>query len=373
MSRTQYFKPASLFLAVVSLCAVSAHAASVEPGNRSFAGYKLERAAALPSTDTGWDYSSLDEKRGNMFIGHRKDGIQVFDVRRGVPVKTLKESTGANATSVAPEFDIGIAGTTDGDVVVFQLSTLQTLKRYKSTTEGFDGASYEPFSKRFMMIGTPAKGSQVTPVMFFDAKTGEPAGSIDVQSEKIDPARSDAAGHVFLPLRDKSAVARIDVRNMKVDATWPMRECLTPSSLAVDPANQRVFVACRGTDAVAPAMAVLDSNTGAQIAKLPIGRGTDDMFFDGPRKTIVVVNGDSSMTVISQRSADDYALALSVSTRPTARSGAYDYASGRIHLSSAETVTRFDNAGKPKTTFLPNTFRVLTYGRATLNAGGASE
>jgi hypothetical protein len=367
--RSSPFLPHAMTAAVLVAAALTASAAPMAASS-----YRLERAVTTRSSNTGWDYNSLDDKRGHMFIAHRKDGLQVFDVRKGRLIKTLARSAGANTSALAPEFDLGISGTTDGDIVLFRLSTLQTLVRYKSATGGFDGATYDASTQRFALVGEADNETKRTPVLFFDGKTGQPAGSVDIASVKVDAPRSDAAGHIFLPLRDRAAVARIDVRALTLDATWPLSDCLAPASLDLDVADGRVFVACRGKTGSQPALAVLDMASGVQVAKAPIGRGTDDVFYDASNKTIVTVNGeDGTLTFIKQGAGDVYSVDQTVSTRPMARTGVLDPTTGRIHLVTAQFVHVHEGAAMPITTFLPDTFVILSYGRAPLAAGEADD
>jgi hypothetical protein len=367
------FPPVLVLGTAAALLAACAGAASATPAVDS-GSYRLVRTTSTHSSNTGWDYSSLDEKRGHMFIAHRKDGLQVFDVRKGRVVMTVAKSTGANTSALAPEFDLGISGTTDGEVVLFRLSTLKTIERYKSTTAGFDGATYDPATRQFAMVGETDAQTRRTPVLFFDARTGHPAGSVDLDSEKVDAPRADASGHVYLPLRDRAAVARIDARSLKLEATWPLSECASPASLDLDPDGTRLFVACRGNAGSPPALAVLDTRAGAQVARLAIGRGTDDVFYDADRKRIVTVNGeDGTLTFIRQKDAGTYSVEQTVSTRPMARTGVFDPTTRRIHLVTAEFVQVPTGGTVPMTTFVPDTFVILTYAPAPLAAGEADD
>ncbi len=350
----------------------AAEAAQPEAKPAALESYALERVIPVRSSNTGWDYNAIDSARGRMFIAHRKDGLQVYDLRHGRMLKTLAQSGGSNTSALALKLDMGLAGTTDGDVVVFKPSTLRTLKRYKSSTGGFDGATYDPVSQRFAIVGEADHDKHSTPVLFFDGKTGEPVGQVELASEKVDAPRPDDSGHIFLPLRDKAQVARVDTRRLSQDALWPLAaaNCAQPASLDVDVAQQRLFVACRGKGASEPVLLVLDTAGGKPVARVRIGQGTDDVFFDAAHKTVVTVNGgDATMTVISQRSADDYQLAQTVSTRPMARTGVLDEATGKIHLVTAQFVHVHDAAGTPVTTFQPDSFVVLSYGRKKLVAG----
>jgi DNA-binding beta-propeller fold protein YncE len=336
--------------------------------------YRLEKLVATRSSNTGWDYSSLDAERGHMFIARRIDGLSVYDTKKGKLLANIRDAKGANTSALAPEFDLGIAGTTDGHVVLFKLSTLKTVGRYKSTAAGFDGAAYDPLSKRFVIVGEADKQKHSTPVLFFDGKTGQPVGSTEIVSEKVDAPRVDAAGHVFVPLRDMNSVVRLDAQTMKVEATWTPDNCKTPAALDVDAAGQRLFLACRGNLGIAPSLFVLDANTGRFITKVSTGRGTDNVFYDKTRKTIVTLNGeDATLSVIKQKSADEYVLTQASSTRPFFRTGVLDERTGKVYVVGAEYVTRFDEKGAAAMSFMPNTFVVLTYGLAKLPAGEAED
>lgn len=326
--------------------------------------YHLERQVTIKSSDTGWDYNSLDQARGRIFIAHRKDGLHVYDIGKARVIKTLAQSAGTNTSALATEFDVGLAGTTDGHVVVFQLSSLKTLSRYKSDTDGFDGATFDKVSRRFVMVGEADSVNKTTPVLFFDGVTGKPAGSVMIDSTKVDAPRSDGAGNIVMPLRDQAKVVKVDARTMKVVATFPLDDCLQPAALEVDQSGQRIFVGCRGQGASPPRLAVLDAASGKQLARLPIGRGVDEVMYDEKARLIVTANGeDANMTVIQQAAADTYRVTETVGTQPMARTGVMDAMTGRIYLVNAQYVVKYEEGHAPTTRFLPNTFSVLTYSR----------
>ncbi len=327
--------------------------------------YHLEKAVTIPGSATGWDYHTLDQARGRIFIAHRGDGLQVYDIKAAAFVTTLTDSKGTNTAALAPEFDLGIAGTTDGDIIVFTPSTLKTVKRYKSTTDGFDGAVYEPLSKRFVLVGEADEKARRTPVLFFDARTGEPAGTLMLDSAKVDAPRADGRGHIFLPLRDRNAVATLDAAlTPKVSAMLPLHGCVRPAALELDRATQRIFVGCRGDAKSAPELAVLDAGTGKQIATLPIGHGVDEVLFDAKAQAIISANGDEgSMTVIRRLPQERYRVTATIGTRPRARTGVIDADTGKIYLVTAEYIDTYPEGKEVETAYRPDTFTVLTYAR----------
>lgn len=351
-----HFRLASVMTAVLALG--TAHAAEEHT-------YHLEKVVTVKSSNTGWDYNALDAKRGHLFIAHREDGLHVYDTRAGRMIKTLGQSKGANTAALAQEFDMGIAGTTEGDVVLFHPSTLKTIARFKSSTGGFDGATYDAVSRRFVMVGEADEQAGTTPVLFFDARTGKETGSVVLQSKKVDAPRPDGKGNVYLPLRDRAIVARIDTASLKPAGELALGECQQPASLDLDTARQRLFVGCRGRKGAAgPQLVVLDAQDGRLIASLPIGRGVDEVMYNPKAAAILTANGqDATMTVIAQSGADQYRVAQTVGTRPMARTGVLDEETGKVFLVNAQYVNTYNEAGEETTRFLPNTFSVLTYSR----------
>lgn len=352
-------KASTFFAAILCTLCLPADAFALAAAPES---YHLEKVVTVRGGSTGWDYIALDQQRQRVFIAHRNDGLQVYDIRSGTVIRTLSDSEGANTSAIAGEFDVGIAGTTDGHVVVFELSTLKTIARYQSTTSGFDGATYDSVSKRFAIVGEADEGKGRTPVLFFDGRTGKPAGVVLLDSVKVDGPRADGAGNIYLPLRDKSMLVKIDARSLQRVGNLPLQGCARPAALETDNASGRLFVGCRGDGKIVPSLAVLDAASGQQVATLPIGHGVDDVFYDRRSGAIVSANGDdASLTVIRRSPAGQYRVAATVGTRPRARTGVLDQMSGKIILVNAEYVDTYPEGGDIVTRYFPNTFSILTY------------
>lgn len=356
----------------VRAIAAAAAAALLAAANATGAGaawaqdsYHLEKVVTIPGGDSGWDYNSLDTQHDRIFIAHRKEGLHVYDIKSGKVIRTLAESNGANTSALAPEFDLGIAGTTDGHIVVFKLSTLKTVARYKSDTDGFDGATYDPVSKRFAAVGEADEEKKQTPVLFFDARTGKPVGSVVVDSAKVDAPRADGQGNIWMPLRDRAALVRVDVKAMQVAATVALASgCRKPSALELDNADHRIYVGCRGDAKEAPRLQVVDAASGKELTSVPIGRGVDEVMYDARNKLIMTANGeDGSLSVIRKQSADRFQPLQTVGTRPMARTGVLDERTGKIYLVNAQYVKSVGGDDEDSTHFLPNTFSVLTYAK----------
>jgi hypothetical protein len=316
--------------------------------------YHLESAVTLKATEPDWDYLALDAARGYLFIGRRGDGVTVFDVKSLKVVRTIDRSEDANATVLVPEFDRGYTVNGDGSTTVFQLSTLKTLDRVKVGQDA-DSAFYDPATKQLAFtMGDSAK------IAFVDAKTAKPVGDLPVDSKKLDGAVPDGEGNLFMALRDRNLVIRVDVARRKVTAEWSTAPCEQPTGIAFDKEDKRVFVGCRGKN---PVLAVLASDSGKVVTTLEIGRGND-----GATHRVYTSNGiDANLVIYDQIDADTYRLAEATTTRPYARTMALDPSTKKIYLVTAEGTTdpgkKINKAVAPfyPNHYFPDTFAVLTY------------
>jgi len=126
-------------------------------------------------------------------------------------------------------------------------------------------------------------------------------------------------------------VLKINSRTLKVEQRWPTAPCASPSSMAMDPANRRLFLGCRSR-----VMAVMNADSGQIITTLPIGDHVDATAFDVETRLIFNSNGEGTVTVIHQDSPDKYSMIETVKTLPRAKTSALDPKTHQLFLSTAE-------------------------------------
>ena len=119
---------------------------------------------------------------------------------------------------------------------------------------------------------------------------------------------------------------------MKVLARWPLAPCEEPSGLAIDKESHRLFSVCSNQK-----MAVVDSDSGKVVARVPIGDGPDAVVFDPGNKLIFSSDGgDGTISIIKEESPDKYSAVETETTERSARTVALDDKTHNLYLSAAQ-------------------------------------
>jgi DNA-binding beta-propeller fold protein YncE len=357
---------------VAVVWAALAAAAAVAGAGQAVAydGWHQDSAVVLNSKTAAFDYITFDDAKNRLFIGHRKEGLQVYDIASKSMVKlvdkTLEHSS--NGAVLMPDFDLGISNNEDGTITPFKLSTLEASEPIKLGEE-LDTSHYDPATKRIFI--NMAAGKDGTDVIVLDAATLKQVGLVKLGTKKAEHADFDGKGSMFMAGRDTDKIYKIDTKAMTLVSEWPTAGCAQTNSVAMDVANDRLLVACRGSDKVKPSFVVMNAKTGAVTFTAEIGGGNDGLVYDAATKRVFMANGLAALlNVFEQVDADNYKPVEALGTRPMAKVLAMDHKNNRIYSMTAETSADFGKkinvAVGPfyPNTFLPNTFTILTYAPA---------
>lgn len=335
---------AFLIFAVVAVFAGHAIAASQSGGS----GYHVAKKYKLGGTG-GWDYLAIDSAKHRLFIS-RGTHVMVVDVETGSVVGDIPGIQRSHGIALAPEFNKGFASDGSGSVLVFDYTTLKTLDTVK-TDKDCDGIIYDPGSKRVFSFNGDANTSTA-----IDASTGKVVGSIPLGGGP-EFAAADGKGHVFANLEDKSAMVKINSQTLKVEATWPLAPCESPSGLAIDAANERLVVGCHNK-----LMTFVDGNSGKVVGTVPIGQGVDANRFDPSTAYAFASCGDGTITVAHEDSPDKFSPVDTIATQRGARTMEVDPSTHTIYTVTAEfgpTPAATADNPRPRPAMVPDTFTLL--------------
>jgi YVTN family beta-propeller protein len=286
-------------------------------------GYSIIKKIPIAGQGS-WDYLTVDEAARRLYVSHGTQ-VEVLDIDSLTVVGNVPKTPGVHGIAIAPELGRGFVSNGQASTVtIFDLKTLKPIADVP-TGQKPDAIIYDPATSRVFAFNGGSNSATA-----IDAATGRVAGTVDLGGGP-EFAAADGNGFVYDNLEDESLLLKINSRELKVDQRWPTAPCTSPSSMAMDHANRRVFLGCRSK-----VMAVVDADSGHVIATLPIGDHVDATAFDPITRLIFNSNGEGTITVIHQDSPDKYSVVETVKSAPRAKTMALDPKTHRLFLSTAE-------------------------------------
>jgi len=336
--------------AVFSLMVLCGPGAAIRPASAQ-GPYKILDRWKL--ADAGWwDYLLVDSPAHRVYIT-RGDHVDVLDTGTGKLVGTIAGLHGTHGVALDTAGKVGWVSDGGGNAVVaFDRKTLATLATIPAGTNP-DGIAFEPATQTVWAFN--GRSHSVTVI---DAATEKVVATIDLPGKPEFPA-VDGRGIVFDNIEDKSEIVRLDAHTKKLTATWPAG-CDSPSGLAFDVPGHRLFPVCDGKK-----MSVIDSNTGKLLANPAIGDGPDAARWSAKHQLAFASCGEGVLSVVDAAKAG-YPTIETLPTQRGARTMAYDAATDRIYLVTAEFGPRPEPTPenpRPRPAMIPGSFTVIVVGR----------
>jgi YVTN family beta-propeller protein len=301
----------------------------------------------------GWDYLTSDSKAHRLYVTHGPR-VEVLDSDSG---KVVGSITGLKGTHGVALDDAGKFGyISDGGanvVVVFDRTSLASVASIPAGTNP-DGIVFEPVTKTVWAFNGRSNNATV-----IDTDQRKVVATIELSGKPEFPV-ADGRGTVFANIESKNEIVRFDAAAKTITATWPVANCDSPSGLAIDKKDRRLFAVCDGGK-----MAVVDANSGKTIANPAIGDGPDAARYDSARKLAFSSNGGGTLTIIDA-SKDSYPVLQNLATQRGARTMTLDEATGRIYLATAvfgERPAPTAANPRPRPAIVPGSFTILVVGQ----------
>jgi YVTN family beta-propeller protein len=315
-------------------------------------GFSILNRFPIHSTG-GWDYIFVDGSAKKVYVSHGMQ-VNILDAATGDSLSVIPDTKGVHGIAVATAFNKGYTSNGRGNnISVFDLKTNQVLKQIPAGTNP-DAIFYDDFSKKVYAFNGRSKDATV-----IDAATDEVVATIPLGG-KPETGVSDGKGKVFVNIEDTGEEVEIDAATYKVINRWKLTGGEEPSGLAIDRETNRLFVGCGGNQT----LIVMNSTNGNIVAKFPIG-DCDGTAFDPELKLAYTSNGEGSISVIRELSADKFEFVENIPTEPGARTIGIDTTTHKLYLPTAQmkpVAPTAENA-HPRPQQIPGTFHVLVVGK----------
>ncbi len=305
-------------------------------------GYHLTDSFHIKSNGW-WDYIAVNKNK--LYVSHGTQ-VNILDKMNGDSLGVIPDTKGVHGIAIVNALNKGYTSNGGADnVTVFDLSNDKVLKEIP-TGKDPDAIFYDDYSKKIITCNGRANSLSV-----IDPLTDKVIGTIAL-SGKPETAVSNGAGKVFVNIEDKSAISIIDIKNLKVEKTWPIAPGESPSGLSMDRKTNRLFAGCDNKMLI-----VLNAENGKVVATPAIGNGCDGTAFDPELNYIYSSNGDGTLTVIKEISKDKFEILDNVTTKRGARTLTVDPATHTVYLPTADFGAPVSGQRRPP--MIPGSFQVL--------------
>jgi DNA-binding beta-propeller fold protein YncE len=263
----------------------------------------------------GHDYISVHSPTGRLFVS-RGTHVMVVDGTTGKVIGDIPNTPRVHGIAFAPKAKHGFTTNAgDSTSTMFDLSTLQELKRVHAGINGLDGIMYDDVTDKVLTINHSNPGTAVV----IDPASGEVVTTITLSGRAPEGGASDGKGRIYINIEDKNAIDVVDSKTWKVVATWPIAPCDGPTGIVYDRAANRIFSGCSGKSVV------VDGTSGKVVAEIANGDGVDALGWDAGQKLMYIPAGRSgNLTVVHQDSPDKYTTVATVPTMTGAKTIAVD-------------------------------------------------
>jgi YVTN family beta-propeller protein len=340
MSLATVVRTALIAIGVALAIGVAWIATLVFPGNPTpakslaFDGFIPLPAAPNAGALTILDYLSVSER--TLFVTGESTGA-VYEVPLGPPasiatagVRMMPGDPAAHGVVVDPASRLAFVTRSESNRVdVFDPATLRTVKKLPVADDA-DGIFFDPKNHLVYAVhGDPRLATVIDP------KTTATVATIPLGGQPESAAFDLQKGVFYQALRSANAIAVLDLARGAVVDRWPLGQCVEPTSVAIDPADQRLFVVC----AKNAELVVVDLGSHRVVAAQPIGGGPDSVAYDPQLRRLYSTGRSGVLVVVQQDSPDRYRTLDLIKLHYGAHTLALDPVTHRVYVGYASLLT----------------------------------
>jgi len=274
----------------------------------------ISQTIAEPNVQGGFNHMSVDAERQRLFVSAPTNKtLEVIDLLSGTPLPSIEGEKPA-AALYAPEFD-QLYVTRGQGVSIYDGKSLKLFATIDLQTS-LDELHYDPRAKE-LYVG--CMGPNKTGIAVIQIPEGKLLAKIALPGKLQGFAVELKGDRIFANLPEQRHIAVVDLRRRIALEPWPLQNLQGIAPIALDEVRHRLFVGVRH-----PAeLAVLDTDSGKQIAAIGINGDTDDLFYDSGNRRLYISCGEGFVDIIQQDDANHYHSLAQIATTPGARTSGF--------------------------------------------------
>lgn len=233
-------------------------------------------ALVLPGPAESFDFMAWDSSLDRVLAAHRGARVlEIVDLKSGKPLKAIAVGAAQGVAMNTAAHIYYLGNEADKNVVAIDANTFRRIGEVK--VDGpVDATAFDPTNSRIY-----AAEDDGTRVWVLHAQPFELAEVVKLPGVPEVLEYDAATDRIYLNIKDKDLVVRIDPATSQVDASWPTAPVHSPHGLVIDRDGGRIITA--GGNGI---IAALDIHSGKVTASTAIAPGVDQIAFDENEKIV---------------------------------------------------------------------------------------
>jgi DNA-binding beta-propeller fold protein YncE len=275
---------------------------------------QLRATIGLPGVRGRIDHLAFDGAGERLFVcALGNNTVEVVDLRKGKRIHSITGLGAPQGLAYVLSLDrLFIANDQGGILKIYDGKSFEPLSELNFKDDA-DNVRYDDATKK-LYVGFGSGGIAVV-----NAADGKQIGSIKLSAHPEAFELEKDGRRIFVNVPNSRHVAVIDRDKGQVIARWQTDLAFGNFPMALDEANDRLFVGCR----LPSKLVVLNTESGKVVAKIDISGDPDDIFYDTKRHRIYAICGAGKIDIIEQNDPNTYIVATTINTADGARTGLF--------------------------------------------------
>jgi hypothetical protein len=282
----------------------------------------LERIVTIPlkGVPGTLDHMSADFEHSRLFIANESNNtLDIVDVKENKLVTQIPGQEKIHGVAYARDLDRIFVGTEGGVCNAFSGRDYALVGSVP--VPDADSVRYDPRTHRVYVASEKS-------LAVVDANSVKLLSTVKLPAPPHGFQVAKNRPRVYVNTGVPCEVSVADSEKYEVISRYALGEHKGIGPLTLDEPNRRILVGLRRQ----PRLAVLDLDSGREVASLPIPEGSDDMALDAETKRIYISCSSGYVAVIRQVDADHYESVANVPTAKGAKTSIYDRSSKRLYV-----------------------------------------
>jgi len=291
--------------------------AAPQAANRELMPLQLIQKIPVPGVAGRIDhFTAFPKRRLLIFAALGNNSMEIVNTFQAKVVQSVKGLDEPQGVLYVPGLDkIFVANAGNGVVKVYDGKTYALRKSIELGAESdTDNLRWDEDSKRVFVgvVGGIAMIDAATETRIGKDLKGSGGHSESFQLEK-------KGSRIFVNVPEDGSVVNVIDRKTGELTKWGLNGAKANYPMALDEDDHRLFVVTRRP----PFVMVLDTDTGKEVARVPVAGSCDDVYYDAERKRIYAIGGEGFISVVQQNDLDHYTLSANIPSAVGVRTGTF--------------------------------------------------